>query len=169
MKERPILFSAPMVRAILEGRKTQTRRVVALAEFDTSTTPGYDFHFRGTRRGGKGHLWQDLRRDALMKLCPYGVPGDRLIVKEATWQWCRKVKSGLTKTGRQKYSYRLHGGLDTGSVVYCADHPQRPDAPSYAEPDMMWRYKPARFMQKHLSRITLEIAGVRVQRVQEIS
>lgn len=61
-KERPILFSAPMVRAILDGRKTQTRRVVK------------DNHLRGCQP-----------EDYLLSLCPYGQRGDRLWVRE-TWQ-----------------------------------------------------------------------------------
>ena len=74
MKERPILFSSPMVRAILEGRKTMTRRVIKLDEFSESTTPGYDFAFR--KRG----LWHDVRLADMLNpprrnypgACPYG-------------------------------------------------------------------------------------------------
>lgn len=167
MKERPILFSGPMVRAILEGRKTQTRRVVkphapwgnvhTVGGPMAGRTDAFWYHYPETDR--VGHLVE----------CPYGVPGDRLIVKEATWQWCRKVPNGKTKTGRPKYRYLLHGTVDTGSVIYAADHPQKPLRTTYAEPGMVWHYKHARFMQKHLSRLTLEITDVRVQRVQEIS
>src|SRR5574342_440540 len=64
MKERPILFSGPMVRAILEGRKSQTRRVAKL---------------RSTRRPS------GLVVFSLHNRCPYGAPGDRLWVRET---WC---------------------------------------------------------------------------------
>lgn len=73
MRERPILFSAPMVRAILGGRKTQTRRVMKPQHFQLDG-------------GGRPftQLWDDeeqinWRRDMR---CPYGVPGDRLWVRE---------------------------------------------------------------------------------------
>jgi len=66
MKERPILFSAPMVRAILEGRKTQTRRILKS---------------QGKKAGHyAGWVLPEYRTD-----CPYGQPGDRLWVRE-TWQ-----------------------------------------------------------------------------------
>lgn len=64
IKERPILFSGPMVRAIIEGRKTQTRRVIA-CDFD-KTEPGRVFDYQLQR-------WME---------CPYGKPGDRLWVRE---------------------------------------------------------------------------------------
>jgi len=74
-KERPILFSAPMVRAILDGKKTQTRRVVKL--------PGYTIEERDNgapwphcstwSHGDDGSPWA---------ACPYGAPGDRLWVRE---------------------------------------------------------------------------------------
>lgn len=77
IKERPILFSAPMVRAILDGRKTQTRRVIKgkgtwsvedADDFSNRKWPGYEDEY-GT--------WTDMP-------CPYGQPGDRLWVRE-TW------------------------------------------------------------------------------------
>ena len=69
MRERPILFSGEMIRAILEGRKTQTRRVLKLQDYD----------------GGDCYETKDgILRD-ILSLCPYGIPGDRLWVRE-TWQ-----------------------------------------------------------------------------------
>ena len=70
MKERPILFSAPMVRALLNGTKTQTRRVAKLTDAAHVKEP------RGHRR------WHPADPDASMA-SPYGQPGDRLWVREA--------------------------------------------------------------------------------------
>lgn len=64
-KEHPILFSAPMVRAILEGRKTQTRRIAK--EFDGKDVDAI------------------IRRFPNQQGCPYGQPGDRLWVRETVW------------------------------------------------------------------------------------
>lgn len=83
-KERPILMNGDMVRAILAGTKTQTRRPVAsllgfgqITEFQASDTPGYAWTFRDGRM-----LWNDLRHTELMQFCPFGQPGDRLWVRE---------------------------------------------------------------------------------------
>lgn len=73
MTERPIIFSAPMVRAILDGRKTQTRRVAKL------TSGGHVKEPRGNRR------WHPAD-PAATAACPYGQVGDRLWVREAWWQ-----------------------------------------------------------------------------------
>lgn len=153
MKERPILFSGPMVRAILEGRKTQTRRILkGSTEFKGPYNPAY----LEAHKDAPG--WKNI--------CPYGVPGDRLYVKEAVWVWCRKRPNGTTESGRPKFRYIPHA---SHSLFYVADHRQKPERASYAEPDMVWRYKTARYMPRWASRITLEITDVRVQRVQEIS
>ena len=73
MKERPNIFSAPMVRAILEGRKTQTRRVIK--PIGDGETP-----MHVVKHGGKLYL------DETPHACPYGQPGDRLWVRE-TWAY----------------------------------------------------------------------------------
>ena len=164
MKERPILFSAPMVRAILDGRKTQTRRI--------TSDPGCAsiFWHKGTTvPHGEYEGWvAKYERQALLlpRKCSYGIPGDRLYVKEAVWVWCHKKPNGTTKKGRPKFCYVPHSSR---SFFYVADHPNKPERTSYADPDMVWRYKTARFMPRWASRIMLEVIDVRVQRVQEIS
>lgn len=75
MREFPILFSAPMVRELLAGQKTQTRRIV------DPTNSGNLVQIRG-----RGPLFDPrIHQDVMLKACPYGSPGDRLWVRE-TWR-----------------------------------------------------------------------------------
>ena len=132
VKERPILFSGPMVRAILDGRKTQTRRIVKPqpnvvhaiygdASIDTNLT----------FRRGDGRI-----------RCPYGIPGDRLWVREAKRQAFYRAS---TTTGgdenRQEYIRLGHA----------------------------YQWRPSIHMPRWASHITLEIESVRVERLQEIT
>jgi hypothetical protein len=143
MKERPILFSGEMVRAILKGRKTQTRRV---AKFPKPIKPMKvisDFF--------KGRLclsaWYGGRDDSsvITRFCPYGVPGDRLWVREAFWN---------------------SRGDDSMPTYYKADqHDLLPGIRGYH--DGPW--KPSIHMPRWASRITLEITEIRAERIQEIS
>lgn len=148
VKERPTLFSAPMVKAILEGKKTQTRRVVKLREFQRTETRGYDWTFRDRRA-----LWNDYTTDRLVtsKHNPYGAPGDKLWVREA-WSHdapdldaCRSALDCCSIPGYGPY-YRA----------------------TEVAPDTLRWISPL-FMPRWASRITLEITDVRVQRLQEIS
>lgn len=135
MKERPILFSAPMVRALLAGAKTQTRRVAKLTHAAHVKEP------RGHRR------WHPGDPDA-WQACPYGVPGDRLWVREA---WAQN-ENQLSETRMDR------------SIVYRADGEARALDNGH---EKAWR--PSIHMPRWASRITLEITDVRVQRLQEIS
>ncbi len=145
MKERPILFSAPMVRAILEGRKTQTRRVVKLYDGNHADKAGC---FRRALPGERGEWVQYCAAGAWTEVrCPYGAPGDRLWLRE-TW--------------RPFY---------TDSAIYLADAgTHRLNASSEAEAKRMWPgWKPSIHMPRRHSRIDLEVTGVRVERLQDIS
>lgn len=138
MRERPILFSAPMVRAILAGTKTQTRRLVK----DTGLY-AIDAKFHGIETAAR-----ELAR--LATRCPYGTPGDRLWVRE-TWRVC----------GGREYEYQQ----DRSQVMYRATHHEDGFPLGWESYD--WR--PSIFMPRWASRITLEITGVRVERLQDIS
>lgn len=162
MKERPILFSAPMVRAILEGRKTQTRRVMQL---QPSITPS----LREDSKWGIVAEWPgESEFDGYDCHCSYGKPGDRLWVKEAAWMWCERRPNGTTKTGKPKWHYVP---LRSAPIHYCADHPAKPQV-DVVSPETGntwgWRKKLGRFLPKWASRITLEITRIRVERVQDI-
>jgi len=144
VKERPIIFTADSVRAILEGRKMQTRRVVK---------PQPVGHWGSRVPPLAGGVLQCITvadwkpRDAYIR-CPYGVVGDRLWVRE-TWQ-------GWHSSGEE-----LDRGVEHESASYVT---YKADGKSFP---VEWR-SPL-FMPHWASRITLEITDVRVQRVQEIN
>ena len=147
MKEKPIIFSGEMVRAILEGRKTQTRRVVKPQPV-----------LFGNKSWDRGH-WAEIadgwmhvtpqeggtyRDNSKLVKSPYGIPGDRLYVRECF----AKDVPGCP-----------------GGISYKADH-QDPRGDGPANP-MKW--KPSIHMPKWASRLWLEVLSVRVERVGEIS
>ena len=142
MKERPILFSAPMVRSILAGTKTQTRRAL-------KPQPIYDGRFAGGWKvvGKNGHEAATCS-PLIAELCPYGQPGDRLWVRETfCHQW-----NDMTGYHDDKFWYRA----------------STPDV-EHVDGDAKSPWKPSIHMPRAASRITLEITGVRVERLQGIS
>ena len=160
MKERPILFSSPMVRAILEGRKTQTRRVVK-PQPDSAKGWLYPQKMHGFTPEGRpfgnwlewrmvGEDYPDTPNDSFF--CPYGQPGDQLWVKE-TW---RPVSAWQGSISGCEIEYRADGAKKAFAKVW--------SVPKYKQP-----WKPSIHMFKDVSRITLEITGIRVERLQDIS
>lgn len=143
MTDRPIPFSAPMVRAILDGRKTQHRVVLKPQPEDGAlgkpSNPGlWDVHYRAAR-GYVRVTERDLKRVLLEDHTPYAV-GDRLWVREA---WAAIVD----------------GAWRQDDVIYRADGNEG------------WKHgwRPSIHMPRWASRITLEVTGVRVERLQDIS
>jgi hypothetical protein len=139
MRERPILFSGPLVRAILEGRKTQTRRVAKIK---------LDRH---------GFVEGEL--DDHADRCPYGAPGDRLWVRE-TWR-PRELADTLVD-GVEFPDGTFVPIANTPEAadawVEVNDRPGRPD-----------RWRPSIHMPRWASRIDLEVIKVRIERVQAIT
>lgn len=143
MKERPIIFSAPMVRAILSGAKTQTRRVVP-----TMVTGGrVEYPGKRDGRGFSRVNWLDTAEGMAQAAqdCKHGRPGDKLWVKE-TW--------GAVP--------HMMGGVQPETLRYRADG-------EYQNERGTWRWRSSIHMPRWASRITLEITGVRVERLQDIS
>lgn len=152
MRERPILFSTPMVQAILAGRKTVTRRTVKPQppEDDAPLATGW-FHPE-TADGGPGpHTFGVYGVDWHVR-CPYGAPND--------WLWVRETWSARTARGFWAASARDVGSLDVKIYRASWPTPSRPAPPHWLSPIYMPRWA---------SRITLEVVSVRVERLQEIT
>lgn len=151
MRERPILFSAPMVRAILSGSKSQTRRVVKpQPERRNIEQIGNMLGFK-KRQGDGFWLWPNARERILAE-CPYGAPGDQLWVRE-TWQAIDGNELAL-RIMTEPHPSR-------GWIEYAATVPEGHEPPP--------RWRPSIHMPRWASRITLEVTGVRVERLQDIS
>ena len=163
MKERPILFSGAMVRALLDGSKTQTRRAVKLqVQHDDSWVGGWKIvHKRVTQAlltfnqlGGK-----PLGSDAA--ICPYGQPGDRLWVRET---WLEDPEDDGT------WAYTQYVGCKGSPLSDIPRKFQKPEHCIYREgwdgSDLRWR--PSIHMPRWASRILLEVVSVRVERLQDI-
>lgn len=152
MKERPILFSAPMVRALLEGRKTQTRRVAEIASLGTASKP-----FPYLNRQGN-QVW-GMRAGGILEhknvKCPYGQPGDRLWVRE-TWQ----------------HSNHPFGPCNSDcDFFYRADYHDDPHGYD-GEKSLEGKYRqwrPSSNMPRYASRFVLDIVNVRAERLQSIT
>ena len=146
MKERPILFSGKMVRAILEERKTCTRRVMNPQPVDAGSGdwwyPGPALNWQNAKHyANEAHMQRGLPTD----FHPYGQPGDRLWVRE---------------------TFAVQPDLWAASHV-----PQPIHFLADCKPEQIEDYilKPSIHMPRWASRITLEITGVRVERVQDIT
>ena len=157
MKERPILFSGAMVRAILDGRKTQTRRIVKPQPVNKAVNKvdPDEWTFAGTQTLPHGEFSLGFENQPLNKhmrvRCPYGKPSDRLWVRE-TWQ-------ALTEPNP---SYLIAEKPQPGDDIR-----YRATEPETWIPALPWR--PSIHMPRWACRLVLEITDVRVERLQDIS
>lgn len=174
--DRPILFSGPMVRAILAGKKTQTRRLLGLDTFGGSATPGYDWTWRGQapirsiaqqRRYPHG-CWQDVRDADLVRLCPYGVPGDRLWVRE-TW-YCDDFRAEGKGIHRADENAKMRAQF-LSEMHFRAEHECRDWEAGCPCADEQGRgaWRPSIFMPRWASRLSLAVESVRVERLHAIT
>lgn len=157
MKERGMIFNAEMVRAILDGRKTQTRRIMKLQPKPSKSRPG-DFWFSSKKLESMVHVSDlapgnspiaDYHLFIQEHCCPFGAAGDRIWVREA---WAEA------------------GASAPELKLYRANYPDH--VPSHYEnvpPVEEIRWTPSIHMPRWASRITLEITGVRVERLNTIS
>lgn len=150
VRERPILFSAPMVRAILDGSKTQTRRPIK--------SPAKNMQ-RAGMQVIKHREPGDYTHEKFFALCPFGAPGDRLWVREAfALIWPGEAEPEDVR--ENVVEYRADGDESRFPGEWPPETRDDPDRP---------RWRPSIHMPRWASRITLEVAGVRVERAQDVS
>lgn len=144
-RERPIIFSGPMVRAILAGTKTQTRRVIRVHR-------GLDPEFWELKLPGVWSCFDTEANDMREIGSPYGSPGDRLWVRET---WAEEER----EDGRRD------------AILFAADtRPTAYGGRRFNDGSLFYgRWRSPLFMPRRFSRLTLEITAVRVERLQAIS
>lgn len=167
VKERPILFSGPMVRAIWNGEKTQTRRV-----FKLPASCSWYGELGGEKDGwfiDKNHPngWWHVEEQG-GKTCPYGSVGDRLWVRET---WATDLHNDQDSPRRiqqlcEAAGYRVAPGHPAGPIWYQANGAVRRWGDCH---DVRGRWRSSIHMPRWASRLTLEITDVRVERLQDIS
>jgi hypothetical protein len=133
MKETGLMFKAPLVQALLDGRKTQTRRIakpVRHPDLGNVYSPG-------------ALVLEHEPQHVINRACPYGQPGDRIYVRE---------------------TFSQHP--EWGQIAFRADGEEFEDADGW-----LWepKWQPSSQMPKDMARIWLEVTGVRVERLQDIS
>jgi hypothetical protein len=158
MRERPILFNADMVRAVLNGRKMQTRRKVLHQPRRSDILPNLVFlrnKLEAKKYPPAGWIYPNAM-EQILSLCPFGAVGDRLWVRE---------------------TFRVHSrATDVATLVYKASEQQswtqqthRVPIENCNKPAVIDKWSPSIHMPRWASRITLEITDVRVERLQNIS
>jgi hypothetical protein len=147
MTDRPIMFSKPMILALLEGRKTMTRRLLyrsITVDDRPMLTPS---------------LWARVE------------PGDKLWVRENFYRYGRWI--GTKKSGKVSYSFQCVGSAPS-NLKYAADDldafmPIINNAGKFSVPNPAWHLRPNIFLPRELSRLTLIVTGTKIERLNDIS
>jgi len=159
MTDRPILFSAPMVRALLDGRKTQTRRILNPQPYDF-VTDGKRYWNASGCVGGRICV-----SDADLAALHHWGAGDRLYVREDHYRFgfWEAVPGAQTRGGRMKWRFVGDPAIrfDAPANVRLGRHHKDPATSA-------WHKRLGRFMFRRDSRLTLIVEGVKVERLQDI-
>lgn len=185
MKERPILFKGEMVRAILDGRKTQTRRVVNVDRL-TVTLRGQvcgDMIFAGTKAHGKraatmnrcGDVsvladngeWLGVKPGEFDFNCPYCDGSTFLLNENGKQTWCIHPNPEQRLWVKETFAVMDGAAYDDGKSDPCAVY-RATDTSDFTD-SLIAKWRPSIFMPRWASRITLEVVSVRVERLNDIS
>lgn len=166
MKERPIIFNDEMVRAILAGRKTMTRRPMKVQP--ESPNFGLSFITESNRKSDEGKYFWSISDACGLKIrsnpfpCPFGAVGDRL--------WVREAFQGPLFDEDQVQEY-WEDNSRFENPEFCEYRADGNHEPEYFDADDNLRHgwRPSIHMPRWASRITLEITDIRVERLQDIT
>ncbi|EBB5941623.1 hypothetical protein CMR97_24295 [Salmonella enterica] len=167
MKERGMIFNAEMVRAILDGKKTQTRRIMAIQPEHSELGLRRVIDSKNGRDNGKYFWSQSDARGLKMRSkvfgCPYGEVGDRIWVRE-TWQVIHDHIDESSHVEYRTYAPSIPKEKDRYWHTVYAEH-----FGDESREDRGFPWRPAIHMPRWASRITLEITDVRVERLRGLS
>ena len=162
MKETPILFTPENAQKSYEGLKTQTRRII--------TPQPISQHHIGWLSWGEFHpgfaVLTHYCNVVERITCPYGTVGDRLYCKEVHYRWGKWERDGSTKRGREKWRFHCD---QTPAVFELTSLQKLYRLTSKVAGKEGWQKRSPLFMPKAAARLWLELTGVRVERVQEIT
>ena len=168
MTDRPILFSAPMVKALLDGRKSQTRRIIKFPGVDkvidfvqvATELPSGVPVFEMKDADGR-HMMRPAGKDAMTPhYSPRFAKGDRLWVRENLWLYGRWRQEGTTPKGRPRQTLDLIGKVAAF---------EKPADIAYYGGKAGFAFRPGIHLPRWASRLTLTVTDVRVERLQECS
>lgn len=170
MKERGMIFNGEMVRALLDGRKTQTRRIMKVQPEPSKSRPG-DFWFSSKKLESMVHVSDlapgnspivDCHLFFQEHRCPFGAVGDRI--------WVRETFQGPLFDFDLMDSY-CKDPTPFERPEFCVYKADGAPAPEFydADDELHCRWRPSIHMPRWASRILLEITNVRVERLQEIT
>lgn len=145
-REVPILFAAPMAQANRAGLKSETRRLIkghALGLLNAGFTPGFVSHQENKVP------WQ---------------PGDTLWVRETHWRWGKWVRDGLTKTGKQRWTFEAEIGKHEEGMLSFTAPQTKPERHQRG-----WHKRPSIFLPRWACRNTYAVLEVRAERLQDIT
>lgn len=166
MKERGMIFNGEMVRAILDGRKTQTRRIMAIQPEHSELGLRRVIDSKNGRDNGKYFWSQSDARGLKMRSkvfgCPYGEVGDRI--------WVRETYQGPLFDYEHMESY-LEDSSKFEKPEFCVYRADGNPAPEFydADDNLHCGWRPSIHMPRWASRLTLEITGVRVELLASVS
>ncbi len=162
---KPIIFNTEMVRAILDGKKNQTRRVIKLRD---GSLPQDDE--MSMDENGKVITVMDFSKDFPQwreRKCPYGGPGDKLWVRETFWHY-GAWEQYIDDKGKKRKRF-IHFSNEDIYLQYYQENPHKPQVQFDLTGRADWHKRPSIYLPKKYSRITLEVKDVRVERVQDIA
>jgi len=176
MRQLPILFSTPMVQAILEDKKTMTRRTQGLDKLNILVKQGFDFRYDSIEDGPdkEGYVYferltftpNEKPTEEYRRVKPKYQIGDQIWVKESYYAYGYWKIDGKTKTGKEKLKF-----IDcTSKCFYKYDYyPNIPETVEFDRSQEGWWKRNSLFMPKKAARIWLECTGVRCERLMDIS